>query len=230
MLFRSALACAAGASMVGGMLALWMRFREVAINGPDHRWLPKGITIPEVPSNVMLIAMLPICVFAQWAVYSAKRNDRPHAGLALGLVGLLGIAFINAQAFIWATMGLPIADGSYSVLFYAVTGVMTVLAVIGVTFSVVTAFRYLGGRTADRDDGIGLRRQDGLHQVGQLLRRPDPAVEHEVAAFPESKARQFPEDDVARHLFRDSRRGDVGETIHLLTRARDLGQRQSRSQ
>ena len=64
---------------------------------------------------------------------------------------LLGIAFINAQAFIWATMGLPIADGSYSVLFYAVTGVMTVLAVIGVTFSVVTAFRYLGGRTADRD-------------------------------------------------------------------------------
>ena len=147
----TALACAAGASMVGGMLALWMRFREVAINGPDHRWLPKGITIPEVPSNVMLIAMLPICVFAQWAVYSAKRNDRPHAGLALGLVGLLGIAFINAQAFIWATMGLPVADGSYSVLFYAVTGVMTVMAVIGVTFSVVTAFRYLGGRTADRD-------------------------------------------------------------------------------
>ncbi|MFZ9628362.1 MAG: cytochrome c oxidase subunit 3 [Ilumatobacteraceae bacterium] len=147
----TALACAAGASMMGGMLALWMRFREVAINGPDHRWLPKGITIPEVPSNVMLIAMLPICVFAQWAVYSAKRNDRPHAGLALGLVGLLGVAFINAQAFIWATMGLPIADGSYSVLFYAVTGVMTVLAVIGVTFSVVTAFRYLGGRTADRE-------------------------------------------------------------------------------
>lgn len=147
----TALACAAGASMVGGMLALWMRFREVAINGPDHRWLPKGITIPEVPSNVMLIAMLPICVFAQWAVYSAKRNDRPHAGLALGLVALLGIAFINAQAFIWATMGLPVADGSYSVLFYAVTGVLTVMAVIGVTFSVVTAFRYLGGRTTDRE-------------------------------------------------------------------------------
>ena len=56
---------------------------QILYRRPDHRWLPKGITIPEVPSNVMLIAMLPICVFAQWAVYSAKRNDRPHAGLGL---------------------------------------------------------------------------------------------------------------------------------------------------
>jgi heme/copper-type cytochrome/quinol oxidase subunit 3 len=145
----TALACAAGAALMGGMLALWMRFREVAINGPDNRWLPDGIVIPEVASNVMLIAMLPICVFAQWAVYSAKRNDRSHAGLAIALVALLGVAYINAQAFIWATMGLPIADGSYSVLFYAVTGVMTVMAVIGVVFSTVVAFRYLGGRTAE---------------------------------------------------------------------------------
>lgn len=150
-LVGTALACAAGISLMGGMLALWMRFREVAINGPDHRWLPKGITIPEVPSNVMLIALLPLCVFAQWAVYSAKRDDRPHAGLALFLVALLGVAFINAQAFIWATMGLPADQGSYSALFYAATGTMTVMAVIGVTFSAVTAFRYLGGRTADRE-------------------------------------------------------------------------------
>lgn len=145
----TALACAAGAALMGGMLALWMRFREVAVNGPENRWLPKGVVIPEVPSNVMLIAMLPICVFAQWAVYSAKRRDRGHTGLAVALVALLGVAYINAQAFIWATMGVPIADGSYSVLFYAVTGVMTVMAVIGVVFSAVVAFRYLGGRSAE---------------------------------------------------------------------------------
>lgn len=151
LLVGTALACAAGAALMGGMLALWMRFREVAINGPENRWLPEGIVIPEVPSNVMLIAMLPICVFAQWAVYSARRDDRPHAGLALGLVGLLGVAFINAQAFIWATMGLPVSAGSYSVLFYVVTGTMVAMAIAGVTFSVVTMFRYLGGRTKDRE-------------------------------------------------------------------------------
>lgn len=150
-LVGTALACAAGASSMGGMLALWMRFREVAVNGDEGRWLPDGIVIPEVASNVMWIAMLPICIFAQWAVYSARRDDKPHAGLALGLVALLGLAFINAQAFIWATMGLPIAEGSYGVMFYAVTGTMTVMAVVGVTFSVITAFRYLGGRTNDRE-------------------------------------------------------------------------------
>ena len=148
-LVGTALACAAGAALMGGMLALWMRFREVYINGPENRWLPEGIIVPEVPSNVMLIAMLPICVFAQWAVYSAKRRDRAHTGVAVGLVALLGVAFINAQAFIWATMGVPIAEGNYGVLFYAVTGVMTVMAVIGVVFSVVVGFRYLGGRSAD---------------------------------------------------------------------------------
>ena len=145
----TALACAAGASLMGGMLALWMRFREIYINGPENRWLPEGTVVPEVASNVMLIAMLPICIFAQWAVYSAKRNDKGHAGLALFLVALLGVAFINAQAFIWVTMGVPVAEGTYGAMFYAVTGAMTVMAVIGVTFGVITAFRYLGGRTRD---------------------------------------------------------------------------------
>jgi heme/copper-type cytochrome/quinol oxidase subunit 3 len=145
----TALACAAGASLMGGMLALWMRFREIYINGPENRWLPEGIIVPEVPSNVMLIAMLPLCVFGQWAVYSAKRDDKSHAGLALFLVALLGVAFINAQAFIWATMGVPANGGTYGAMFYAVTGAMTVMAVIGVAFSVITAFRYLGGRTRD---------------------------------------------------------------------------------
>jgi heme/copper-type cytochrome/quinol oxidase subunit 3 len=145
----TALACAAGASLMGGMLALWMRFREIYINGPENRWLPEGIIVPEVPSNVMLIAMLPLCVFGQWAVYSAKRDDKSHAGLALFLVALLGLAFINAQAFIWATMGVPANGGTYGAMFYAVTGAMTVMAVIGVAFSVITAFRYLGGRTRD---------------------------------------------------------------------------------
>ena len=36
-------------------------------------------------------------------------------------------------------------------MFYAITGVMTALAIIGVVFSAVTAFRYLGGRTTERE-------------------------------------------------------------------------------
>jgi cytochrome c oxidase subunit 3 len=147
----TALACAATTALVGGMLALWMRFREVAINGPDHRWIPEDVKVPMVAANVMLIALVPLCIFGQWAVYAAKRDDQTHAGLALGLTGLMGISFINAQAYIWAEMKVPADAGAYGSLFYAVTGVTLVLAIIGVMFSGVVAFRYLGGRSADRE-------------------------------------------------------------------------------
>ena len=147
----TALTCAAATALVGGMLALWMRFRELAINGPDHRWLPEDVTVPMVAANVMLIALVPLCVFSQWAVYSAKRNDQAHAALALGLTALMGIAFINAQAYIWSQMKVPADAGAYGSLFYAVTGVTLVLAIAGVVFSGVVAFRYLGGRSTDRE-------------------------------------------------------------------------------
>ncbi len=146
----TAVACAAGAALLGGMLALWLRFREQAISAGGS-WVPDDVKVPLVPANIMLLAFIPIGVFAQWAVYSAKRDDRPHTGLALGLTGLMGLAFINAQAFIYVQIKMPADGGTFAAMFYAITGVMTALAIIGVVFSAVTAFRYLGGRTTERE-------------------------------------------------------------------------------
>ncbi|MEY4340308.1 MAG: hypothetical protein RLZ14_2158 [Actinomycetota bacterium] len=147
----TALASAAAASLVGGMLALYLRFRDVAIHGADGRWVPKGVKMSMVPPNVMLLALVPLCVFAQWAVYAAKRGDRSHVGVALFLVMLMGLAFINGQAVMYGMLGLPVNQGSFSVMFYAVTGVVLALAVAGVAFTLITVFRYLGGRSADRE-------------------------------------------------------------------------------
>ena len=76
-------------------------------------------------------------------VEALRRNGRgnlePHAGAALGLVAVIGLALVNAQAMIWKVMAVPAAQGSYSVLFYAVTGLVTLLAIVGVVFSAVTA-------------------------------------------------------------------------------------------
>jgi cytochrome c oxidase subunit 3 len=116
--------------------------------------LPKKYHIPEVTSNIMLLSFVAICVFAQWAVYAARRDDKQHVAMALGLTGLIGLATINAQAATWMQMGMPIraTDGTaYSVMFYAITGTFAVFLIIGVVFSFVTAFRYLGGRTAQRE-------------------------------------------------------------------------------
>ena len=146
----TALASVATLMLIGGMLAVWVLQRERALDAEGF-WVPEDVTIPEVPTNVMLIGLLALVVFAQWAVYAARRGEKMHAGLALGLVGLLGLAVINAQAYVWNRIEMPIADGGYPGMFYAVTGTMTFLLIAGVMYTGVTAFRYLGGRVADRE-------------------------------------------------------------------------------
>ncbi|MFM7871486.1 MAG: cytochrome c oxidase subunit 3 [Actinomycetota bacterium] len=151
----TALACAAGTMLIGGMLATWLQFRadapvrESMKRGFIKDWMPADIVVPEVAANMMLIAFCVACVMAQWAVYSAKRADRQHAGMAFGVTGLVGLAILNAQIFIWTQMGVGARDGAFHSMFYAITGMMTVLLVAGIVFSLVAAFRYLGGRTKE---------------------------------------------------------------------------------
>jgi heme/copper-type cytochrome/quinol oxidase subunit 3 len=147
-LVATALVGLAGSTLVGGMLGIWMLMRERAVDAGER--FPGDATIPEVPSNVMLITIFGLCLFAQWTVHAAGRGDRTNVGLSLGLVGIMGIAFINAQAFIYVTMELAIAEGGYPGMVYAVTGTMLALVVGGLVFTLVTAFRVLGGR-AERE-------------------------------------------------------------------------------
>ena len=51
-------------------------------------------------------------------------------------------------------MKLPIngkGATAYNTMFYAITGSFLLLLIIGIAFSVITAFRYMGGRTTDRE-------------------------------------------------------------------------------
>jgi len=146
----TALAGAAILTLIGGMLATWMRLRTSYLHG-GQAWIPRKLIIPEVPTNVVLIAFLPLLLFAQWAVYSARRDDRTHTGLALGLTGLMGLAVINAMIFTYSQITLPVHGGAYNSMFYALTGTMTVLFVIGIAFTVVCLFRYLVGRSNDSE-------------------------------------------------------------------------------
>jgi cytochrome c oxidase subunit 3 len=154
LLFGTALSGAAGATLFGGMLALWLRFRDAALAQENGTWLPRKIHIPEVASNIMLLTFVGLCVFAQWAIYSARRDDKSHTALALFLTGLMGLAIINAQVVVWIQMKLPINDGTgsaYGVMFYSITGAFLVVMIIGMVFTFITAFRYLGGRVNERE-------------------------------------------------------------------------------
>ncbi|MET0578964.1 MAG: cytochrome c oxidase subunit 3 [Ilumatobacteraceae bacterium] len=136
--------------LVGAMLAIWILQRERAIDA-EGTWLPEGVTIPEVPVNVMLIGVWVLVVFAQWAAYSARRGDKAHTALALGLVGVFSLALINAQAYVYGQMEMPIAETGYAGMFYAITGLMVALFLVGLVFAAIAAFRFLGGRTDDRE-------------------------------------------------------------------------------
>jgi heme/copper-type cytochrome/quinol oxidase subunit 3 len=149
-LVGTALAGVATFMLVGGMLGIWILQRQRALDAGEP-WVPEGIEIPGVPTNVMLIGIWGLCVFAQWAAWSARRADRAHTALALGLTAIMAIAFINAQAYVYSQMDLPIADTGYAGMFYAITGMMIALVVIGTVYTGIAAFRFLGGRLADRE-------------------------------------------------------------------------------
>jgi len=149
-LVGTALAGVATLMLIGGMLAIWILLRQRALDAGET-WVPEGIKIPLVPANVMLIGVWGLCVFAQWAVWSARRADRAHTALALGLTALFGIAIINAQAYVYNQMEMPIADSGYAGMFYAITGTMIALFVVGLVFTGVAGFRFLGGRMQDRE-------------------------------------------------------------------------------
>ncbi len=131
--------------LMGGMLSLWLLKRTEALDAGES-WLPSGVIIPEVPSNIILMAFVGVCVFAQWALWSAKRDDRGHTVFALGATVVVALLIINAQAYIYSEMSLGIGSGIYPAMFYAVTGVFMVLMVVGILFSAVAAFRCSGGR------------------------------------------------------------------------------------
>lgn len=145
----TALAGVAGSMLVGSMLAIWVLLRERVVDAGGR--FPADYVIHEVSTNVMLMTIWAICLFAQWAVHSGSRGDRAHTGLALGVVGIMGIAFINAQAFAWSQMGVGIRDDAYGALFYAMTGTMVAIVVAGLVFTAVATFRALGGRLQETD-------------------------------------------------------------------------------
>lgn len=151
---------AAGAAITmlfGGMLAVWWRFREASPVREGHgeklikAWKPENLKIPMVPVNVLFFTLIMACLMAQYAVYAAKRADRSNVTLGLGLTMLMGLAALNAQAYIWGQTKAVIREGQFETMFYAVTGSFFVLMIVGLVFTVVTTFRHFGGRTADHE-------------------------------------------------------------------------------
>jgi heme/copper-type cytochrome/quinol oxidase subunit 3 len=146
----TALACGGMLMYFAGLLGVYVSTRTAA-GGTTADWLPEGVVIPEVTTNTMLATMAGVCVVAQWAVWSMKRNDRGNSALALGVLVVFAAAMIVMQVNVYERMDIGIADDRYNTLFYGVTGSFLVALVFGLLFTAVMAFRALGGRYSSRD-------------------------------------------------------------------------------
>lgn len=154
----TAFVAAAVASLMGGMLALWLDFRakaptRIASDGVSiiKDWLKKDIAIPEVAATTMMFTFVVVCVMAQWAVYAGRRNDKSHTTLALAVTLFTGLALLNVQVALWMQIDVVLRDDAYQTMFYTVTGTMFAIIASAVVYSLVAMFRVLAGRTGDRD-------------------------------------------------------------------------------
>lgn len=152
------LVAAAGTMLIGGMLSIWLRFRAAAPlrDSSDglkriKDWLPADVKVPEVLTNVALITFVVVCVMAQWAAYSSRRQDSKHTTMALGMTLLLGVALVNSLAAIYPQMEVALADGAFQTMFYAITGTVLALVAGGIAFTLAVLFKSSGGRAANTD-------------------------------------------------------------------------------
>lgn len=156
-MIATALVVAAATVLLGSLLATYLSVRDTALKA-GQAWLPSGIEVPGVAANTLLVTMLGSSVMVQWAVYSIARDDRRNTYAALGLTGVFGAAAINAQAYIYRTMGVKVADSKqnpFGVWFYGITGAWIAVVLGGLAFIGVMAFRSLGGRYSGKDtEGI----------------------------------------------------------------------------
>lgn len=161
LLIGTALASAAVIMGMAGLLGIYIRTRaDVLATG--ETWLPSGVTIPLTQPNMMAITLVFSILIMVWAVGSLGRDDRAMTYVALGLVLLMGFAYISQTAYLLTIMDLGIADDLLKApLLYAVIGAH--LAVVGAAmlYVAVMALRALGGNYSAKD-------REGIHSAAMF--------------------------------------------------------------
>jgi heme/copper-type cytochrome/quinol oxidase subunit 3 len=150
LLVGAIVACAAGAVVLGTLLAGYLHARDLAKDA-NQAWPPDGTTIPNVALFTIVVGLAISSFTAQWAHAAIKMDERRQAYLAVGSTIAIGLLFVNGMSFSWDRLGLEAGSGAYadSVLALTVVHVLVVVAAIAVWF--VMGFRVFGGHFSPRN-------------------------------------------------------------------------------
>jgi heme/copper-type cytochrome/quinol oxidase subunit 3 len=150
LLIGSALGSAASALVVLTLLATYLAVRAGEL-AAGRTALPEGVVLPLTPGNMGMVTLLMSAITMAWAVDALRKDDRPHAYVALGLTLLFGVAFINSTVYLYQQLALSPTSGPVAGLLYAVTAAHVVMVVVGMLFVAVMGFHALGGQLTGRD-------------------------------------------------------------------------------
>jgi len=150
LLVGAAFGAVASALVILSMLAVYLQVRGDRV-AEGVTALPEDVVLPLTPGNMGAVTLSMAVITVAWLVHSLRHDDRTHAYLALGLSLLLGVAFINATAYLYSQLGMPLTLTGTSGLLYAITGAHLVMTAVGLLFLAVMGFQALGGQLTGRD-------------------------------------------------------------------------------
>lgn len=146
----AAFGAAASALVVLTALAIYLQLRA-QLMADGSTTLPEDTVLPLTPGGMGMLTLSMSVITVAWAVWALRRDDRPHAYLALGLTLLLGVAFVNSTVYLYQQLAAPLTAQATITLLYIVTGAHLVMVVVGLVFVMVMGFQSLGGQLTGRD-------------------------------------------------------------------------------
>ncbi len=149
LLVGTALAAGSAAMVVLALIALYARLRADVIASGEI-WLPEESNLQLTPGSMGMVTLLLSLVTAAWAVQALRDDDRGHALMAFGVTLVLAAAYINGSAFCWQQIGLGVTSSTQALLIYTITGLPVAMAVVGLLYMTVMAFRAVGGQLTGR--------------------------------------------------------------------------------
>lgn len=119
------------------------------------KWIPTELHIRQVVLTMQTITLCMSCVTILWAGWAIRRNDRRSTYIALGTTFLLGLAHINALAFLIKQFGVGVASSVPATYLYIFAGLDLVITIGALLYLGAVAVRTLGGNYGGRDaEGI----------------------------------------------------------------------------
>lgn len=165
-LIASSIVAGAAVMIMATLVGLYLAARQTALaaNAP---WIPPG-GLPLTGPNTALFTLLVSIPAMLWAQQAVRNDDRQSLWVAYGIVLLLGVAFINAQAFILTNLSVStdpkisvgVADSPVALLIFTIVGIHIAFVGAAMGAVLVTGFRNLGGRldrrSRDTVDAVAL--------------------------------------------------------------------------